>query len=234
MILHIDHIATASLDFEQDIKYLEGLGYKVRFIEKLIYNPAIKRDLMREFTQFHDIALLDKDLCISIELLNYNRVENIHSLLFFNQNNPLEAFIKNTYAMHKENLNNLVNTDLNKLFLYVADIDRALIFWKMLGFNLYEEADGIAVLLFKSLLTGSHYFVHLINKSFSSEYACYLDNRGFNSLAFISSSIKLEREKFTKNGFWVTDIESLKLNGRKLSIFFVKGPAGELVEIIEI
>ena len=59
-----------------------------------------------------------------------------------------------------------------------------------------------------------------------------LDNEGYSSLAFWVSNIIKDRDRLCKQGYTVTDIESIKVNDRTLDIFFLIGSAYEIIEFI--
>ena len=61
-----------------------------------------------------------------------------------------------------------------------------------------------------------------------------LDDKGFNCLAFISTSLERDKQSLERDGFFTTDIESVVTNGKNLRIFFSIGPSGEIVEMIEL
>jgi len=229
MILHIDHIAIASCDFERDINILKSFGYKVRFIENRLKNSEIKREFVRKFTNEHDIALLDRTDNFSIELVNYGYEGQSFSSFYF-QENSLFPLI-NLSDSEKINLDTS-SARFNNFFLNVNDLDKAIFFWKTIGFCLREKTTDFAILIFKSLLCSCLYTVQLIKKDILKNKFIFLDDIGFNSLAIVSSNLNADREKFKNIGLNVTDVDCLNINGKKICVFFVSGFDGEILEVI--
>lgn len=209
MIVHIDHLAFTTTDLMQDIKNLQTNGYSLRFCECAVKNIDIKKDLMRNFTQTHDLALLDHKENISIELIKYPQI-----------------YLPKINEVQK-------NYDFKKIIINAYNFSESIKFWKCLGFKECSQDTVKACLSFRSLLKNCEYFISLQKKTDFNK-KIYLDDLGFSSIALISTSINNDRNLFKKQNFDVTPIEALELNGKKLNIFFAVGPSYELVEIIEI
>ena len=64
--------------------------------------------------------------------------------------------------------------------------------------------------------------------------AHYLDDRGFNCIAFITNSSVNEKKFFDKQNYQTTNIESFEVNKKKMDIFFCKSPQGEIIELISL
>ena len=250
MIVKIDHVALSSLNFEEDITVMKSLGYKPIFVEKDIKNLEIKRGLMRRFSKRQGLALLEQEGCLGVELINHGHInsqetsitpifENVPVDLVeiatrkkINDNIFTEARIKSL------NIPIYITTSagssefrFNKLMIKTRDMKKALNFWECLGFKSVNVNENSAISEFKSPFDEAAYQIHIQENS-AVENHRYLDDTGFNCIAFISNSVRNEKESLDKQGVKVTEIEDIELNGRTLSIFFAFGPSGELVELI--
>ena len=223
MIIHIDHLALTTDGFNDDINILEKLGYKLRFLERNVKNLKIKKQFLRNFTNNHDIALFDSTNGLSIELINYP-VRGVKKSIFYPKIND------NAVAKLKDMQEGF---SFSEISFKSRNFSEALKFWEKLGFQVYEQDKNIVKLKFRSLINRSDYFVCIENVK-GLEGQCFLDDLGFNSIAFISTSITKDRDFLIKQNFDATPIDTLELNGKKLNIFFVMGPSLELVEIIGI
>lgn len=93
-------------------------------------------------------------------------------------------------------------------------------FWAALGFR-----DG----KFFSPLTGD---IRLQIEPDEKMSLALADDAGFNCIGFIAGALDADRVRLMETGFTATDISNITLNGRSMRIAFVRGPSGELVELI--
>lgn len=250
MIIQIDHVALSSMNFEEDIKILEALNYELQFIKKGIRNLQIKRGLMKQFSKEHDLALLTSKGNIGIELLNHRHINTEKPYIFpIFENVPddltdmrgrkkingsifTEVKIKSIDApIYIKKDSNVDGFGFNKIVIKVTDIRKTMDFWACLGFKAIQIKSGFALLEFRSLFSKDVYYIYL-HESDDVNDTPYIDDNGFNCIAFISNSVKNEKDNLERNGIQTTKIEELSLNRKELNIFFAIGPCGELVEIV--
>jgi len=251
MIIKIDHVAVSSMSFDKHVDILKSVGYKSVFVEKDIKNLQIKCPLLKNFHETHDLALLTSIGNFNIELINHRHInanygyinplfefEHISNQLIkdYRETYSGDAFvrevgIKDLDALSK--LNNLDGTDFqfNKIILKTKDIQKSIEFWECFGFKVFKADNDFAVMDFKSLFDTGKYTIYL-QKSNTTENEYFLDDKGFNCIAFVSNSATHEKQILSDKGIKTTEIEKLILNGKELNIFFARGNFGEFVEII--
>lgn len=210
MIIKIDHIAYSSLDLDSDIKKFENIGYDLAFKESNLENLSIKKDFLNHFGNKHQLALMTKKICYSIEILNHNNI------------NTSEGFIEPF---------NLEDENFNKIIINTDNIENSINFWKLLGFSPTQEVDKMQEMKFSSPLESNAFYIYL---SYNKPERKFLDDKGYNCVALITNSAKREQDNLIKKGFSTSEIEELEVNGQKLKIFFVQRDNCEIVEIIEI
>ena len=234
MILHIDHLSIVFSNFEKGIRLMSSLGYKVRFREMGIKNLEIKRPLLSKFSKYHDLALLDRQDSISVEVVSYGHIASNFSNFV-----PLVEYsdcyyVVDSFQRFIDNFDfNAREVSLSRFFLRVKDLEYSIFFWNLFGFKIFKKEASNAILKFELLFSKITCYLHL-QEDLQFDKSFFLDDNGFNSIAFVSSSVKKERDNLVKQGIKVTEISSLVINNKILEIFFVKGESGELVEIIGI
>lgn len=60
----------------------------------------------------------------------------------------------------------------------------------------------------------------------------FLDKAGFGSLAFVVDKIERHQKQLEKQGYFVSDADTLTVNGKLLKICFASNQAGDIVELI--
>lgn len=241
MIVQVDHIALSSTNINEDIKTIKLLGYNLVFLEAGIQNPAIKSKFMKEPVKYHSLALLRCMGCVSIELIDHGHTSpNVSYITPVFKDAPkdllyeaisttmLRRFDIPVYAIESEKRDPF---RFNQIIIRTKDIEGSKSFWHCLGFKTIRDEGKTTLVEFSSPLDKEIFQVCLQEEAATGS-TYYLDDKGFNCVALISSSAEKERESLNKRGFDTTEIEELKVNGRKLKIFFSTGPSGELVEII--
>lgn len=245
MIIQIDHIALATNNFKKSTEILSGLGYKNKFYEENKKNSSIKKDLVKYFSDTHNLSLFLKENNIGIELLDHFKSSGKNGYI-----TPLFENIPDKFIERKETGNFLEsamvrelntpvyirkNTEISgfnfdKFVIKTNKIKDSVDFWECFGFKEAGSIDGFVVLEFIRPLQNNVYKIYLKQENCGRNY--FLDDDGFNCVAFISSSAEKESVFLKGEGLRVTKIEEVEMNNKILKIFFVKGPGGELVEII--
>jgi hypothetical protein len=247
MIIQIDHIALATHNFKKSTQILSDLGYQNKFCEENKKNPNIKKDLVKLFSNTHNLSFFSKENNIGIELLDHFNSSGKNGYITPLFENLPEKFIEKKqkkglfeFAMIKElNIpvytgrnNKISGFEFNKFIVKTNQIEDSVNFWKCFGFKRTSLLNDFVVLEFVSPLQNNIYQIFLQQENCDKNYS--LDDDGFNCIAFISSSSEKELLFLESKGLTATKIEQIEMNGKILKIFFVKGPNGELVEIVNV
>lgn len=215
MIVGMSHCALGSTDLDADTQYLESLGYRKVFLEHDLENISIKRPLLKEFTRYHSIALFKKSGCIDLELISYAS----------SQKPSIPSWLSPQFQ------ESLLQTSCNATNIYTQDLTASLGFWTLFGFKVLEQTATKATLVLRSMMQAQQFYLHL-GYSDVVPGPIFLDDAVANCLAFITTSVVKEEALLAQKGLQTTAIQTLVVNGQKLSLFFVQGPQYEVVEII--
>jgi len=246
MIIQIDHIALATSNFEKSTRLLSSLSYQNKFCENGVKNPRIKKGLVKNYLGTHNLSFFLKGGSLNIELLNHvgNRGENGYITPLF-ENVP-DELVRKRYTgdlFEQAEINGLdipvyvkKNSKIsgfrfNKLVIKTNRVEDSINFWRNFGFKKKGSLSGMAILEFASFYPKHVYQIYLQPEGASGKYL--LDDNGFNCIAFVSSSSEKELLLYKNKGLKVTKMEQIEINGKIIKIFFVKGPSGELVEIVD-
>jgi hypothetical protein len=250
MIIKIDHIAYASKNLDEAIGVFKKIGYEIGFIEKNLRDLNNKRHFMAHFSGDLEMAFMNRQGSIGIELINHGHTVEKESYFFpvfeglsMNTGSALDSFVFEGNSFNKTESYSLkahlfILEDAgssrfrcNKVIAEVADIEKSAEFWAYLGFKMIKVREDVAKMEFKTPIIGDAYHLYL-RKNKSGPASCYLDSHGFNCIAFICSNANKELRKFEIRGIESSDINLFRVNGKDLKIFWIKGPCGEIVEII--
>lgn len=251
MIIKIDHLALSvdNESFSQLIEIMISLGYKLNFLEKNLKNLDIKRTLMKKFSLKHDLALLTSKKNINIEIINHHRINKNQIKIFPLLDNFSVKFLdgqaQNGEINNMYNIKNIkyfyqsirVGCSKNKQFAFnnliikTADLNNSVKFWNMFNFKTVISNKNSVELEFDSYFKDNNCRL-ILEKNKGISKKTFLDDNGFNCLAFISSSAAKERQRIIASGVKATKIERVIVNKKKLDIFFAMGDQGEVAEII--
>lgn len=206
MILAIDHVAYTSNSINQDIDIFTQNGYTIDFDVKNIPNPEIKKELMTDYSEIHDLMLLKKTNSYSIEILN-------HKNSFSNN-----SFIKNSI--------NSINS-IDTLQIETTNFEKSLEFWRSFGYN--EENN---LLVFNSIFQSSKLYLSLNETDTANKTT--LDTTGFNCIAFITNNINRECKRLNSLGYQTTSLNNISFNNKNMTVAFVISDQKEIVELIEV
>ncbi len=110
--------------------------------------------------------------------------------------------------------------------IYTENINNTTSLLKAVGFKNKDNH-----LEYTSLFAPKTVLVKLIETKHNINWA--LDNSGFSCLAFMSNNALKEQERLSEQ-FECTEVDKLVVNDKNLSLFFVKGSSGELIEIFSV
>jgi hypothetical protein len=207
MIIKLDHISYACINFDDEVKSWLSRGYKAKFVEKRVKNPGIKRGLMSRFSSRHDLAFLEGKH-FNVELIDHGHVISGEQFL-----QPLSQ----------------MRTAMPIFNMQARNIAKSVFFWQSFGFRLNKITGSLSL---ADPVSQKKTIINLVKASGKQDF--FLDGAGANCLSFVSSSVENERNFLKSRGFKVTVVEKLKLNKKNLNIFFVRGPSGELAEVFSI
>ena len=245
MILKIGHLIVYSDELEKDVAALQSKGYQILFRQN-IGNLEIKKDWATSFPEVQDVAFLTAPDNFSIELIGHkDNVEesNFIPIIEDGQEEP-DPRDKETSPgqQNKETscfrfpvfLNDQKTPfQFNKLLVKTKDLSASMDFWKNFGFQAIHLEEGTAQMEFKSILSSKKFFIYLKKSEQTNPNPC-LDNKGISCVSFITNSAQKEKEKLDRQGIKSTPVGEITVNGKLLHLFFVSGPNGEIVEVIEI
>ncbi|MGO9138311.1 MAG: hypothetical protein ACLP9S_15345 [Syntrophales bacterium] len=252
MILKIDHLAFSSLNFEDDLKTFSAIGYNIYFVEKGLRDLENKRDLMKDYSGYLDMALMNRKGSISIELLNHGHVvdedsyvlpilegtridtEIIDDVMTINGCSFVKAksnYLKAGFFIAEKD--NATEFCCNKLIVDADNVEKAAAFWCCLGFKPASVGPALANLEFKTPFSDERFQLYIRRKVLGAK-KFILDSHGFNCIAFFSTDAEKDRKRFAKLGLEPTEDNLFRVNGKDLSIFWLLGPCGEIVEVISL
>lgn len=74
MIVGVDHIALSCENVAQGAELLRQVGFRAKFIQERVPNPAAKRNLLRSYEPSHSIAYCQAEGSVSLELTAHSRL----------------------------------------------------------------------------------------------------------------------------------------------------------------
>lgn len=247
MIVKIDHIAFATDDIDRDIALLSDHGYSVRFVEKGLHDLDNKRTYMERFDGQLDMALLCHPHNVDIEVLDHGHVAEAPSYVLPILEPGEFQDLGDTIATEGTRFTRVYDANLRaELFIcgnasagsigstLVAETDNlktSAAFWERFGFRRTNNGDDVIRLEYPALLSGGICQM-LLRRTDRCKSRFLLDGRGFNCIAFFSSNVRKDHFGFEEKGLGPTAINPLRIDGKDLDIFWVRGPYGELVEVI--
>ena len=248
MILKIDHIGISSVTVDKSIEELEKLGYSLMFYEKRVAISREKKSVLLNDVSFHDYALLTSEIGIGIEFLDHgltNEVDSPMSLVLTGVSSEDYNIVKEVMICGKPykevflstiSCNAIILKDdgphsCKGICLNTENLDQSIKFWKWFGCKVTEADKRSAHLTFKEVLSRKTWSIYLVFNPDRSSMQ-YMDSPGVNSVAFVSSSAVKDKDTLTTLGYKTTPIYNLRVNGRLLSILFIRGPSGEIIEIL--
>jgi len=206
MILKFDHISYSCKLDDKHAALIEG--YTQDFCEKGLPNIEAKAPFLENQDAIHDIALYHCDEKYPIEITAYPNCTGVNKKYDMN-----DAFIT----------------------VYSEAISETITFYETLGFKKIQvegeddsSADGVRLELIPFMESKK---VVLLVKSAIVGTVC-LDQSGFGSLAFVVDKVERHQKQLEKQGYFVSGVDTLTVNGKLLKICFASNEAGDIVELI--
>lgn len=263
MILGIDHIAVSTPSVHDSARSLKDVGFEVAFIEDDISNGEPKRDYLSRYTPLHSIALCRASQGIAVEFTQHatssERQGSYHlfspgSLPIPSQTNresfsdewlEIEQLARSgqihpsgplAQSAEKSSEEDSVTSGIRAVGLWVNQLEESVQFWRN-SFRFREMSNGIsrngirwARLSFRSIRP--NWSVELILAERRSPIASMpmLDDEGATCLAFLSTDIGADLSRINHER---TNIFELDVAGKRLSIALLRGPSGEIIELIQ-
>lgn len=248
MIIKLDHVAFATDDFDRDLRRLKALGYQVQFEERDLHDLENKRQNMRRFDGKLSMALLTRPGSIPIEVLDHGHITDDPPYLIPGFETRLlqgqeigdrRVFKETSFSRQQTQLGDVFvgeeadaeSFDCSKVFSDAPDPGEAVDFWLSLGFKAISADSKLVHLEFRSFLSG-RLDMYIRRSDQAQPEAYWLDAHGFNCLAFVSSDLQKGWNQFEELGWRPTEPNTFRVNGKELLIYWIKGPGGEIVEII--
>lgn len=256
----IEHLALTSANAAASAQALKSLGYEVRFVENGIPNNILKKPFLQEYRPSHSIAYCWSRKGASIEIVQHGDIlpglPAHYNVLFSKEfggltdpggeaGNASEIFSAaeggrdckahywpdfGTNVWCAENAG-----DLNAVssMLYAGDFNASREFWGKLGF--VETQTGRTAGTAWSLLELKTILPRWSSKLVLVETAgrknnYYLDSPGFSCLAFLSNDVKADSARLSSGA----GIFKMDVGGKAMEISMLRGPSGEIVELIEL
>lgn len=216
MILKIDHLSFCPVHFPEALARFESWGYTIQFLDSDLPNPGIKREFMKAFPATHSIALLASPGSTNLELIDHGQVSGQDGYMT---------------PVFEEPRDGVQHRTINSVIIKTNRVEESAAFWSLLGFRRISGQNGREALEFQSLFDPGGLRIYL-EEDMQLHRTNYLDDCGFNCVALISNSAERERDRLKRVSCYVTALETIRVNKQDLSVFFTRGPAGELVEII--
>jgi hypothetical protein len=107
--------------------------------------------------------------------------------------------------------------------------DASAVFWQLLGFM----PTGNGGFAFPANMFSMPLTVSLDRDAPEEDADAMADDAGCSSIALITRSLMADRPALSEAGYPVSEATPFRINGRRVTICFVTGPGGELVELVE-
>lgn len=213
-------------------------GYERRFVHADLPNPAAKRNLVRKWTDVHDIRLLGAQGLPSVEILHH------HSGAIANSSNfQPRIHIRDAGADERRQLaefglildqgKGALSGNLRVGIACVA-VPESAVFWeKAMGFSVQSCEMDQAELSFRAL-SPSWSIDLILEKNERLAGPTFLDDLGCTCLSFLVRDVPHALEMCAGHGaLAVGEPFPFKVGGKVLDVALVRGPGGELIELLQ-
>lgn len=120
--------------------------------------------------------------------------------------------------------------------IHVDDLADSRRFWcDGAGFRLQAQSDDALLLSFPALMSGWKLDIALVAGGNRGERSGMLDDAGWNCLSLLVDDLEGAAQRLCQNGGKdQTDVIRVAVGGRQLDILFLRGPSGEIVELLDL
>lgn len=153
--------------------------------------------------------------------------QNFHDIVLLNSNKGYPVEITAYDKVEEADIDHAC-VDSNKILFYTQDKKQSTRFYEALGFR----PSGDDILEIKPVLDKKPLKIEIAERAYKG--CCTLDTRGYGILAFVVDRAGKMQKKMCQEGYTVSDITEMKINGRDLKVFFVSNGTGDIVEMISL
>lgn len=257
MILGVDHIGLSAASLGDGIGIMRSLGYEVRFAVEDLANHDAKRPFLRQWRPRHAIAYCALRGCVAVEV-------TVHSATLPVEQGPYEVLCSGQPGPDAEPLHDVFDGPATKadarmtywrwpairtrfatspgmgdlrigsVAVSVVDIDASTRWWTdALGFR-YRGSPTPGVHDLDRASPVADWRLDLMLVSQAAHALPMLDDTGFTVLALITTDIAEDAPRVSHGAAEVGRTFEQRIAGRNVRLAFVRGPSGELVELVEV
>jgi hypothetical protein len=219
MIMGVDHLVSTQADMAEGQNFLEGRGFTARFVERDIQNPPAKRCFMKYPTERHSMVFMTKEDTVSIELLEHERA--------YQNGGRGYSIVWN-------------DSQIESVEFQVANLSQSLSFWtRGLKAHLIDKVTGPGSV--KSARIGYRAPIRtlqlelLLSEAPQGANSVFCDSIGVPTIALLSNRIVEDRDEAISAGAREAgDVFEIMISNRLLKACFLRGPSGEIIEMIQL
>ena len=237
-IIGVDHVQFAVRDVAASAAYLSRHGYELTFQERDFNAQA--RSYYRDLRK--DMAYLRRDAS-RVEVITgaahegYPRYIPVFDGLAPPNLSPARQLGEFDTGWH-EDLSSICASRngkapiLDGVIVSTSHPDRSSAFWQLLGFALIAQDDRWYTLAYPRNMFSMPLTVLLGRMPCEPGEDSRVDDLGCSSIAVITRNLGADRAALIAEHCAVSEASQFRINGRLLTICFVTGPGGELVELM--
>lgn len=128
------------------------------------------------------------------------------------------------------------NLPLSTVAIYVANLADSRRFWcEGVGFRVEAQFDDAVLLSFPALVSGWKLNIVLVADKAVGNNPGMLDDSGWNCLSLLVDDLESTAVRLCRNGGRdPSDVIHVPVGGKQLDILFLRGPGGEIVELLDV
>lgn len=238
MILGVDHIALSCVDLQGSVAAIQRAGYQVKFIEADLMNHSSKKPFLSVYQPVHSVAYCLAESGIAVELTAHGGIPSKSAAGYQPRISKelwriagAEPFFDTDY----EGFDSLIRS----VEVPVMNVEQSFLFWTK-GLGAREDLRSLDPpvrarrLRWQSPISRWSLELILRETKIPTAQRC-LDDAGFPCLAFLTNDAAADRSRLMELGVsQASEPSRHRVNGKSLMISFLRGPSGELVELIEV
>lgn len=263
MILGVDHLALSCLDLQAGATVLEGLGYDLKFTSAEVSNPQEKRRFLAQYRATHGIAFAQRSGSVALELtahgLSHAGIQGPFQpcmeqappgLVPVSPQPHLQGVWKEAFGLEAvlgwwPDFDSLVwyrheaspSGGLQSVLLLTPSLEASADFY-MDGLRCIERRRGVSPLPWRRLAFSSPLPTWsldlLLVEVPDGAVETHLDAPGFPCLALLTNRLPEDLEQARQaGGHDISDTFELQPHERRLKIALLRGPANEIIELIQ-